>query len=320
MLGSRAARATGHFTQDAMALKVLLVDDQPSARLMVQAILEHAGYEVHACSTGSAGLEALSRHQFDFAFVDVNLPDMSGLDLPGRCTAPWLPPTLGITSMPTANLLSSALAAGMCGLLKKPITREQLAGAMDAARSARAMSARVRFGEQPVDLKVLSEIRATGDEELMQRLVNQAIVDGQQCIEDLAPIDTRTNIDDWRNAVQNLHGVALTVGARRLASATVDAATLQDGELVTRADELRQEFAKLLEEARAWLDEHGRLLSERERDCLRLAATGLGTKGIAEKLTISDATVNFHLNNAATKLNARGRVQTVARAVKLGVI
>jgi len=303
-----------------MALKVLLVDDQPSARLMAQAILEHAGYEVHACSTGSDGLDALSKYQFDFAFIDVNLPDMSGLDLPGKCTAPWLPPMLGITSMPTANLMSSALAAGMCGLLKKPITREQLTGAMAAARSARAMSARVRFGEQPVDLKVLAEIRATGDEELMRRLVDQAIADARQCIEDLAPIDVRANPDDWRNAVQNLHGVALTVGARRLASTTGDAATLSDDELVTRADELRQEFAKLLEEARAWLDEHGRLLSARERDCLRLAAAGLGTKGIADKLAIAEPTVKFHLNNAAIKLDARGRVQAVAKAVKLGAI
>ena len=86
-----------------MALKVLLVDDQPSARLMAQAILEHAGYEVHACATGKDGLDALSKHQFHFAFIDVNLPDMSGLDLPGKCTAPWLPPILGITSMPTAH-------------------------------------------------------------------------------------------------------------------------------------------------------------------------------------------------------------------------
>ena len=303
-----------------MALKVLLVDDQPSARLMVQAILEHAGYEVHACSTGSDGLDAFSRHQFDFAFIDINLPDMSGLDVPSKCTAPWLPPILGITSMPTANLMSSALAAGMCGLLKKPITREQLTGAMAATRSARVMSARVRFGEQPVDLKVLAEIRATGDGELMQRLVDQAIADAQQCIEDLAPIDAQTNIDSWRNAVQNLHGVALTVGARRLASSTADAATLSDEELVTRADELRQEFAKLLEEASACLDEHGRLLSTRERDCLRLAAAGLGTKGIADKLTIAEPTVKFHLNNAAIKLDARGRVQAVAKAVKLGAI
>jgi DNA-binding NarL/FixJ family response regulator len=303
-----------------MALKVLLVDDQPSARLMVQAILEHAGYEVHTCSTGSDGIDALSKHQFDFAFIDVNLPDMSGLDVPGKCSAPWLPPILGITSMPTANLMSSALAAGMCGLLKKPITREQLTGAMAATRSTRVMSARVRFGELPVDLKALAEIRTHGDEQLMQRLVDQAIADARLCIEDLAPINVKASTSSWRNAAQNLHGVALTVGARRLASATADAATLSDAELITRADELRQEFAKLLEEARAWLDEHGRLLSARERDCLRLAAAGHGTKGIADKLAIAEPTVKFHLNNAAMKLDARGRVQAVAKAVKLGAI
>jgi len=305
-----------------MALKVLLVDDQPSTRLMVQALLEHAGYEVFECSTGGEGLDALSRQRFDFAFIDLNLPDMSGLELPGRCAdLPFrLPPVLGITSMPTANLMSSALTAGMCGLLRKPITREQLAEAMAAARKVRAPTERVRFGDQPIDLKVLSEIRATGDGELIQRFVDQAIADARRCIEDLGQADVRANLEVWRTTVQTLHGVAVTVGARRLASATADTATLSSEQLADRADDLRQDFAKLLEEARIWLEEHVRLLSSRERDCLRLAAAGLGTKGIADKLAIAEPTVKFHLNNAAIKLNARGRVQAVARAVKLGAI
>jgi DNA-binding NarL/FixJ family response regulator len=305
-----------------MALKVLLVDDQPSTRLMVQALLEHAGCEVFACSTGSEGLAALSREHFHFAFVDLNLPDMSGLELPGRCTDSSfrLPPVLGITSMPTANLMSSALSAGMCGLLRKPITREQLAQAMAAARKVCSPTERVRFGEQPIDLKVLAEIRATGDDELIQRFVDQAVADARRCVDDLGQAEIRANLENWRTTVQTLHGVAVTVGARRLASATADTATFSSEQLAERADDLRQDFAKLLDEASAWLAEHVRLLSSRERDCLRLAASGLGTKGIADKLAIAEPTVKFHLNNAAIKLNARGRVQAVARAVKLGAI
>jgi DNA-binding NarL/FixJ family response regulator len=305
-----------------MTLKVLLVDDQPSTRLMVQALLEHAGYEVFACSTGSEGLNALSKEHFDFAFIDLNLPDMSGLELPGRCVDASfrMPPVLGITSMPTANLMSSALSSGMCGLLRKPITREQLTEAMAAARKVRAPTERVRFGEQPIDLKVLSEIRATGDEQLIQRLVDQAVADGHRCVEDLGQPEVRANLESWRTTVQTLHGIAVMVGARRLASATADTATFSGEQLAERADDLRQDFAKLLEEARVWLEEHVRLLSSRERDCLRLAAAGLGTKGIADKLAIAEPTVKFHLNNAAIKLNARGRVQAVARAVKLGAI
>jgi two-component system chemotaxis response regulator CheY len=285
-----------------MALKVLLVDDQPSTRLMVQALLEHAGYEVFECSTGGEGLDALSREHFDFAFIDINLPDMSGLELPGRCADSCfrLPPILGITSMPTASLMSSALSAGMCGLLRKPITREQLAEAMVAARKVRAPAERVRFGELPIDLKVLSEIRATGDGELIQRFVDQAVADARRCVEDLGQADVRANLENWRTTVQTLHGVAVTVGARRLASATADTATLSNELLAERADV--------------------RLLSSRERDCLRLAAAGFGTKGIADKLAIAEPTVKFHLNNAAIKLNARGRVQAVAKAVKLGAI
>lgn len=55
-------------------------------------------------------------------------------------------------------------------------------------------------------------------------------------------------------------------------------------------------------------------LSPRERECLKLCATGMTAKQIAYKLDRSPATVMLHLKSATRKLGARNRVQAVARA------
>jgi LuxR family transcriptional regulator len=55
-------------------------------------------------------------------------------------------------------------------------------------------------------------------------------------------------------------------------------------------------------------------LTRRERECLEWCARGLTTKEIAGQLSRSPATVTLHLENAARKLGARNRAQTVARA------
>ncbi len=61
-------------------------------------------------------------------------------------------------------------------------------------------------------------------------------------------------------------------------------------------------------------------LSEREMECLRLIATGLKNREIAEQLFISVNTVRVHLNNIYGKLGVSGRVQAVACAQKLNLL
>src|SRR6202011_1286817 len=98
----------------AKPLRVLLVDDQPSTLLLMRAIFERAAYRVVECSTGSKAIEALLTNKFDLMILDVNLSDMSGLDLLRRIrlTSALLPPVLGISAAPTSALVEQAERAG----------------------------------------------------------------------------------------------------------------------------------------------------------------------------------------------------------------
>lgn len=65
-------------------IQVLVVDDDPAVRDVVEAGLTRAGFKVHLFSTGQDALSFASKHNVDLAVVDIVLPDLSGLELIGK--------------------------------------------------------------------------------------------------------------------------------------------------------------------------------------------------------------------------------------------
>ncbi len=62
-------------------MRVAVIDDESTAREMIRRILGRADYRVDSFATGGAFLDAMERHPFDIVFLDLQLPDMNGLDI-----------------------------------------------------------------------------------------------------------------------------------------------------------------------------------------------------------------------------------------------
>jgi two-component system, NarL family, nitrate/nitrite response regulator NarL len=62
------------------------------------------------------------------------------------------------------------------------------------------------------------------------------------------------------------------------------------------------------------------LLTPREKDILQLAADGLSTLSIAQRLSVSRATVRTHFGNIYLKLDVSSRASAVAKGMRLGLI
>ena len=77
-----------------VAQRVLLVEDDPSLRRVIELNLAASGYQVDVAATGTAALDLSERHP-DLIVVDLGIPDMDGIDLITRLRASLTTPGVG---------------------------------------------------------------------------------------------------------------------------------------------------------------------------------------------------------------------------------
>lgn len=58
--------------------RILIIEDEPAMRLLVQDYLEYLGYQVAPAPDGRTALDLAAAEEFALAFVDINLPDIQG--------------------------------------------------------------------------------------------------------------------------------------------------------------------------------------------------------------------------------------------------
>ena len=116
------------FDEDDMplpALNVLLVEDIELNVIVARSVLEKLGNTVDVAMTGKAALEMFKPGEYDLVLLDIQLPDMTGLDISRELTKRYpredLPPLVALT----ANVLKDKqeyLNAGMDDVLSKPLS------------------------------------------------------------------------------------------------------------------------------------------------------------------------------------------------------
>jgi len=109
------------------ASKVLIVDDEPSVRLVFRTTLEAAGYEVAEAAEGGAALGALRDGPADLVFLDLRMPGMDGLEVLRRLReAGEDVPVVIVTAHGDVPNAVEAMKLGAIDFLAKPLTPEEL--------------------------------------------------------------------------------------------------------------------------------------------------------------------------------------------------
>ena len=106
------------------ALHVLLVEDIELNVIVARSVLEKLGNSVDVAMTGKAALEMFTPGEYDLVLLDIQLPDMTGLDISRELTRKYAPDELPPLVALTANVLKDKkeyLEAGMDDVLSKPL-------------------------------------------------------------------------------------------------------------------------------------------------------------------------------------------------------
>lgn len=104
-------------------MRVLIVDDSVVTRLLLRAVFEGEGYQVHEASSGEQALKVLLGYTPDIVTMDVHMPGMDGYETTERILEQYALPVVVLTA--SANPYASATAmraleAGALAVLEKP--------------------------------------------------------------------------------------------------------------------------------------------------------------------------------------------------------
>lgn len=110
-----------------MKFKILVIDDEKNIRDIFSLLLEEKGYVVDTAETGDGGLSKARKFSPDIILLDMNLPDLSGIEVLSRIKK-FLPQAevIIITAFGTVKSAVEATKLGAYDYLEKPVDNEEL--------------------------------------------------------------------------------------------------------------------------------------------------------------------------------------------------
>jgi signal transduction histidine kinase/DNA-binding response OmpR family regulator len=116
-------------------LRILLAEDNAVNQKLALRLLQQMGYRADVASNGIEAIECVERQAYDVVLMDVQMPEMDGLEATRRIHARWpdgeRPRIVAMTANAMEGDRDHCLAAGMDDYLTKPIRVERLVEALD---------------------------------------------------------------------------------------------------------------------------------------------------------------------------------------------
>lgn len=109
-------------------MKVLLLEDDVALSDLLNEHLEDKGFEVTLCTNGQEALENLVDKKFDFALLDINTPNITGIEVLKRVRTEYKNniPIIILTAYQDTKHLKESFENGVDDYIKKPFDLEEL--------------------------------------------------------------------------------------------------------------------------------------------------------------------------------------------------
>ena len=144
-----------------MRVKILIVDDEPSHRLMLSAHLK-SGYDICEAADGLQAVEAVKKQFFDLVLMDIRMPGMDGLEALRQIKA--ISPGIAVfimTAFQSVETAREALRQGASDYIVKPVDTEELLANIEREFSYRSLQRentllKERLGEQFAESNIIA--------------------------------------------------------------------------------------------------------------------------------------------------------------------
>ncbi|MCE4957574.1 response regulator [Macrococcoides caseolyticum] len=107
-------------------MKILVIDDEPNIRLLLQEIFVLKGYEADLAENGIEGLRLIKENHYDLVLLDRKMPVMSGDETLIEIRKFSDVPVFLVSAFQTDGQIQAIIAKGATGVLMKPFTIDEV--------------------------------------------------------------------------------------------------------------------------------------------------------------------------------------------------
>ena len=228
-----------------LPLRILLADDNIVNQKVALHILKTMGYEADVANNGLEVLEALHHHSYDVVLMDMQMPEMDGLEATRRICQEWAPVARPRIIAMTANAMQGdkeeCLNAGMDDYLSKPIRIDDLVQALSKCQPKVGSRGEGEQGSRgagepggrgdgipphpivpsAIDAKVLQSFRnmvGENADEILAEMIDCYLEDAPKQLGAIATAVSRANPTLLRQAAHTLKSSSATLGATTLSN------------------------------------------------------------------------------------------------------
>ncbi len=198
-------------------LSILVVEDNPVNQKVALHLLARFGSRADVAASGTEALHALELRSYDLVFMDVQMPEMDGLEATRQIRSRWPERPIQIVAM-TANVapddVRQCLSSGMDAFLGKPILVEALA---EVLRSASAASSPASPTERRlIDAHIVAQLRTQIGDEAVRELVGMLLNDLELAVPQLADACRDRDREVLGRTAHRLKSASRSLGAHAL--------------------------------------------------------------------------------------------------------
>ena len=213
-------------------LRILLAEDNAINQTVALRLLERLGYGADVVGDGRRALARLDHAAYDVILMDVQMPEMDGLEASRAICARWVaserPRIIAMTAEAMQGDRGKCLAAGMDDYIMKPVTLDRLAAALAKCRPLAAATAPGAEAAPPVekqriaagaalDRDVLDQLREDlGGTAPLREVIRSFLDQTPSVLSALRDAAARADVPSIQRAAHMIKGTSSTLGAREL--------------------------------------------------------------------------------------------------------
>jgi len=242
---------------ETLPLSILVAEDNTVNQKVVQQLLAHLGYRADVVASGVEVLDALERQSYDVILMDVQMPEMDGLEATRRLKARFgqaAPRVIAMTASAMLGDREKCLAAGMDAYVSKPVELDQVRAVLIAVSEGKGTQPPAAGAEDDddiplIDRRRIAQLLELQDEQqpaLVADIVELFLADSPRHLETLAAAIRSGDVAQLESVAHRYLSGIENLGMRRMRAHCMELERLGRAGTVDGAapalEQLRREF------------------------------------------------------------------------------